>query len=72
MGPLISLAGSRWAGLLLWWKPFNRDDVATLKTLIAAGKLAPVIDRRFPLGEVVDALRYVDEGRASGKVVIMI
>ena len=72
VGPLISLAGSRWTGLLLWWKPFNRDDVSTLKTLIAAGKLAPVIDRRFPLGKVVDALRYVDEGRAMGKVVITI
>ena len=70
VGPLISLASDRWSGLLLWWKPFNADDVATLKELIAAGKVKPVIDRRFPLSEVVDALRCVDDGRAKGKVVI--
>lgn len=72
LGPLISKVGDRWMGLLIWWKPFNAADVATLKELIAAGKLAPVIDRRYPLSEVVEALRYVDEGRAKGKVVITV
>jgi NADPH:quinone reductase-like Zn-dependent oxidoreductase len=72
IGPVVSLASDRWTGLLLWWKPFNADDVATLKELIAAGKVKPVIDRRYPLSEVADALRYVDEGRAKGKVVIRI
>ena len=71
LGPVISAATDRWMGLLLWWKPFAPDDVATLKELIAAGKLAPVIDRRFPLGEIGEALRYVDDGRASGKVIIV-
>ena len=70
LGPLISLASDKWTGLLLWWKPFNPDDVATLKEMIAAGKVKPVIDRRFPLAEVVDALRWVHDGRARGKVVI--
>ena len=70
VGPLISLASKKWTGLLLWWKPFNPDDVATLKELIAAGKVKPVIDRRFPLSEIVDALRWVDDGHARGKVVI--
>jgi NADPH:quinone reductase-like Zn-dependent oxidoreductase len=70
LGPLISLMSGRWMGLMIWWKPFNLEDVATLKALIAAGKLAPVIDRRYPLSEVVEALRHVDEGRARGKVVI--
>ena len=71
VGPVISLAGSRWTGLLLWWKPFNPDDVATLKELIAAGKVKPVIDRRFPLSEIAEALRYVNDGHAKGKVVIV-
>jgi NADPH:quinone reductase-like Zn-dependent oxidoreductase len=70
LGALISLAGNRWLGLLLWWKPFKPEDVDALRALVAAGKVKPAIDRQFPLGEVVDALRYVDEGRARGKVVI--
>jgi NADPH:quinone reductase-like Zn-dependent oxidoreductase len=70
VGPLISRFSDRWSGLLLWWKPFNADDVATLKELIAAGKVKPIIDRRYPLDEVVAALRWVDEGHARGKVVI--
>ena len=70
VGPLISLASRKWTGLLLWWKPFNADDVATLKELIAAGKVKPVIDRRFPLSGIVEALRWVDDGHARGKVVI--
>jgi NADPH:quinone reductase-like Zn-dependent oxidoreductase len=71
-GPLISMVGNRWSGLLLWWKPFNPADVATVKELIAAGKLRPVIDRRFTLDQVVDALRWVDEGHARGKVIITV
>jgi NADPH:quinone reductase-like Zn-dependent oxidoreductase len=70
VGPLMSLFSDKWTGLLLWWKPFHRPDVDALKELIAEGKLKPVIDRRYPLSEIVDALRWVDEGRARGKVVI--
>lgn len=72
VGPLVSLFSDKWTGLMLWWKPFHRPDIETLKELIATGKLEPVIDRRFPLSEVVDALRTVDEGRAKGKVVITV
>jgi NADPH:quinone reductase-like Zn-dependent oxidoreductase len=57
-------------GLMLWWKPFDAGDVATLVALIGAGKVKPAIDRRYPLADVAEALRYVDEGRARGKVVI--
>jgi NADPH:quinone reductase-like Zn-dependent oxidoreductase len=72
LGPLISLASDKWTGLLLWWKPFRPEDVATVTELIAAGKVKPVIDRRYPLSEVVEALRWVDDGHARGKVVITI
>lgn len=71
-GLLISKVGNRRMGLLIWWKPFKAEDVATLKELIAAGNLAPVIDRRYPLSEVVEALRRVDQGHALGKVIITI
>jgi NADPH:quinone reductase-like Zn-dependent oxidoreductase len=70
LGMLISRAGKRWMGLLFWWKPFNPDDVERLKRLIAEGKVRPVIDRRFPLSEVVAALQHVDDGHARGKVVV--
>jgi NADPH:quinone reductase-like Zn-dependent oxidoreductase len=70
LGPVISKASDKWSGLLIWWKPFHPADVATLKELIAAGKLRPVIDRRFSLDEIVAALRWVDDGHARGKVVI--
>ncbi len=70
VGPLASLFSDKWTGLLIWWKPMHRPDVETLKELIAAGKVKPVIDRRYPLSQVVEALRHVDEGRARGKIVI--
>ena len=69
-GSLRSLVGDKWAGMMLWWKPMHRADVDTLKQLIAAGKLKPVIDRRYPLDQVVDALRWVEDGNARGKVII--
>jgi NADPH:quinone reductase-like Zn-dependent oxidoreductase len=67
---LMSRFGDKWSGLMIWWKPMHQPDVDTLKELIAAGKLKPVIDRRYPLDRVVDALRWVEDGRARGKVVI--
>jgi NADPH:quinone reductase-like Zn-dependent oxidoreductase len=67
---LVSRFGDKWSGLMIWWKPMNRPDIDTLKELIAAGKLKPVIDRRYPLDRVVDALRWVEDGRSRGKVVI--
>ena len=70
VGPLISMVSAKKSGLMLWWKPFHAADVATLMDLIAAGKLKPVIDRRYPLSEVVAALRWVDDGHATGKVIV--
>ncbi len=48
----------------------NPEDMARLRDLIAAGKLTPVIDRRYQLDEIADAMRYLEEGHARGKVVI--
>ena len=43
-----------------------------LKDLIEAGKITPVIDRTYPLAEVPEAIRYLEEGHARGKVVISV
>jgi NADPH:quinone reductase-like Zn-dependent oxidoreductase len=72
LGPVISLATRKHMGLMLWWKPFKAEDVATITRLIATGAVTPAIDRRYALDEIVDALRYVDEGGAKGKVVITV
>ena len=69
--PLVGRATGRRMGLLLWWKPFNPPDVDRVTELIAVGKVRPAIDRRFPLDQVVDALRWVDDGRAKGKVLVI-
>ncbi|HEY7526139.1 MAG TPA: NAD(P)-dependent alcohol dehydrogenase [Candidatus Limnocylindria bacterium] len=70
-GPLVSLFSSKWSGLMLWWKPFNRADVERVLELIAEGKVHPVIDRSYPLAEVRDALRRVADGEARGKVLVL-
>ncbi|MBI3110210.1 MAG: NAD(P)-dependent alcohol dehydrogenase [Ignavibacteriales bacterium] len=48
----------------------SQKDLAFLKELLEAGKVVPVIDRRYPLSETAEALRYLGEGHARGKVVI--
>jgi NADPH:quinone reductase-like Zn-dependent oxidoreductase len=50
----------------------NREDLAVLKELVEAGKVAPVIDRRYTLREVPEALRYQGEGHSQGKIVIAV
>jgi NADPH:quinone reductase-like Zn-dependent oxidoreductase len=50
----------------------NGKDLAVLKDLIESGKLAPVIDRTYPLSETPDAFRYLIENHAKGKVVITV
>jgi NADPH:quinone reductase-like Zn-dependent oxidoreductase len=70
VGAVMTLASKRWMGLLIWWKPFHGPDVDRIKELIAAGQVRPVIDRRYPLHDVVAALRWVDDGHARGKVIV--
>ena len=67
LGPWISMIGSKKTGLLLH-KP--NKGMSVLKEFLEAGKVAPVIDRCYPLEAVAEAIRYLGEGHAKGKVVI--
>ena len=71
LGPLISMTGSKKIGILMW-KPNKKEDLVFLIELLEAGKVAPVIDKRYPLSEVPEAFRYLEEGHARGKVVITV
>ena len=72
---------------LLWWAwtkrfgdkkatlgiaKYRKDDVLMLKELIDAGEYRPVIDRAYPLEDVVEATRYVDTGQKTGNVVLTV
>ena len=48
----------------------NKEDLAVLGELIDAGKVTPVIDRTYPLSEAAEAMRYLEQGHAKGKVVV--
>lgn len=70
LGPIISMTGRKTMSNMLV-KP-NQDDLVYVAGLVEAGKVAPVIDRRYPLAEIHEAFRYVEEGHAQGKVVITV
>jgi NADPH:quinone reductase-like Zn-dependent oxidoreductase len=50
----------------------TREDLQVLKALIEAGKVSPVVDRTYPLNQVPEAIRSLEEGHARGKVVITV
>jgi NADPH:quinone reductase-like Zn-dependent oxidoreductase len=50
----------------------NQEDLVFMKGLLEAGKVVPVIDRRYPLSKTAEALRYLGEGHARGKIVITV
>jgi NADPH:quinone reductase-like Zn-dependent oxidoreductase len=76
--PVLALAG-RWRSMTgnqkmvpLPPKPPSKTDLVFLREHLAAGKIDPAIDRRYPLSELPDALRYLEKGHARGKVVITV
>lgn len=68
-GPLLSVGHQKLRNVLV--KP-SQADLLFLKELCEAGKVRPVIDRRFALHETPDAIEYVEDGHARGKVVVMV
>ena len=47
-----------------------KADLTVLRDLMQEGKVTPVIDRQYPMSETAEALRYLEEGHARGKIVI--
>jgi NADPH:quinone reductase-like Zn-dependent oxidoreductase len=68
LGPLVTMTGGKkMRGLTA---NLNQKDLVFLKELLEARKVVPVIERRYPLSKTAEAVRYVEEGHAQGKVVI--
>jgi NADPH:quinone reductase-like Zn-dependent oxidoreductase len=70
LGPILTMTGDKKMVSLM--AQANKEDLVFLKELLEAGKIVPVIDRRYPLREVPDAVCYYGEGHAQGKVVIAV
>jgi NADPH:quinone reductase-like Zn-dependent oxidoreductase len=70
LGPLLSRTGSKRMQNML--TRTNQKDLAFLGKLLEDRKVIPVIDRTYPLGKVAEALTYLIEEHARGKVVITI
>jgi NADPH:quinone reductase-like Zn-dependent oxidoreductase len=66
-GRLMSMFGKKRMGFVIY-KP--NKDLAQLADLIEARKVVPIIDRRYPLSEVGEAIRHLGDGHVKGKIVI--
>lgn len=66
-GPIMSLGGRKVRALSA--KPTTKD-LEFLIRLVEAGKIKPVIERRYPLSETAEAVHYLSKGHACGKVII--
>ena len=71
LGQLISRTGNKAMGINSW-KSNNKQDLALLEELFEAGEVVPVIDKNFPLSEVPDAFRYLEEEPHLGKIIITV
>jgi NADPH:quinone reductase-like Zn-dependent oxidoreductase len=70
---LIQMLVLSWMGsqkLVTFLAKPSKVDLTMLRELVATGKVTPVIDRCYSLNEVSEAMRYLEEGHARGKVVI--
>ena len=71
LGSWVSRTGRKKIGHMETANP-NKIDLVFIKELLKASKVVPVIDRTYQLSEVPEAIRYLEKGRAQGKVVITV
>jgi NADPH:quinone reductase-like Zn-dependent oxidoreductase len=78
LGPIFHIVRMRLGALLARRRAANfisrvtKEDLAVLRDLLDEGKLNPVVERRYDLGDAGDALRHMGEGHAQGKLVVMV
>lgn len=70
LGPLLSRLGSK--KMRFFIAKINTNDLVFLRDLLETGAIKPVVDRRYPLSEAAEAVRYREAGHATGKIVITI
>ena len=70
LGPLVSRIGNK--KLVILMAKRNKKDLVFLKELLATKKITSVIDRRYALRDAADAIRYIEQGHAKGKIVITV
>jgi NADPH:quinone reductase-like Zn-dependent oxidoreductase len=70
LGPLLSVVGHK--KLASFSARPSSKDLLVIKALLEAGKVVPIIDRCYPLGETAEAIRYLEDGHARGKVIITV
>ena len=78
LGPLTTLVKAYFVSPFVSQKQLfmlaqsNGEDLDVLRDLMQTGKLTPVIDRRYPLSETAQAISYLEQGHAKGKVIITV
>ena len=70
LGPWLSMTGNNKIGTYM--TVTKKEDLHLINELVKAGKVVPVIDRCYPLSEVPEAIRYLEEGHSQGKVVVTV
>jgi NADPH:quinone reductase-like Zn-dependent oxidoreductase len=70
LGPLLSAVGKKKLGNLM--ARTSQKDLVFIQGLLEAGKVTSVIDRRYPLSDAAEAMRYLEAGHAQGKVIVTV
>jgi NADPH:quinone reductase-like Zn-dependent oxidoreductase len=71
LGPIVSRSGNKKVeGMGM--SNANKQDLLFIKELLETGKVVPFIDRRYPLSETAEAIRYLETGHARGKVIVTV
>ena len=70
LNPLISMVKHK--KVVSFMANMNQPDLVFIKELLETGKVAPVIDKKYPLSETPEAIRYVEKGHTRGKVIIIV